>query len=149
MEGEKGGENDRVMLAAGEETQQTTLREEEEEKDEDEDEETLKKRISSHPMYGLLVKTHLNCLKVLYEVGLVDFGAVGLTTGQSQVDSELHVNPRSSSDLDKFMEDYCKALSKLKEAMEKPLQETATFIDTMYDQLDELGAPSEPTSSLQ
>jgi len=27
--------------------------------------EALKKRISSHPLYGLLVQTHIDCLKVL------------------------------------------------------------------------------------
>lgn len=26
--------------------------------------EILRRRISSHPLYGLLVETHLNCLKV-------------------------------------------------------------------------------------
>lgn len=31
---------------------------------EEEDVETLKRRISSHPLYGLLIQTHLNCLKV-------------------------------------------------------------------------------------
>jgi len=29
-----------------------------------EEEEILKKRISSHPLYGLLLHSHLNCLKV-------------------------------------------------------------------------------------
>lgn len=31
---------------------------------EEEEEEILKKRISSHPLYGLLLHSHLNCLKV-------------------------------------------------------------------------------------
>lgn len=30
----------------------------------DDDDETLKTRISAHPLYGLLVETHLDCLKV-------------------------------------------------------------------------------------
>ena len=40
-----------------------------EEEDDDEvmvgDHEILKRRISSHPLYGLLVEAHLGCLKVL------------------------------------------------------------------------------------
>ncbi|AEE29222.1 KNOX meinox protein [Arabidopsis thaliana] len=31
-----------------------------------EEEEILKKRISSHPLYGLLLHSHLNCLKEAY-----------------------------------------------------------------------------------
>ncbi|KAL3574949.1 hypothetical protein D5086_023050 [Populus alba] len=60
--------------------------------------EALKKRISSHPLYGLLVQTHIDCLK----------------------------------------EAYCFALSKLKEAMEEPQQETVAFINSMHLQLKEL-----------
>lgn len=33
-------------------------------KEVEEEEEILKKRISSHPLYGLLLHSHLNCLKV-------------------------------------------------------------------------------------
>lgn len=32
--------------------------------EEDDGEEILKRRISSHPLYGQLIETHLNCLKV-------------------------------------------------------------------------------------
>ncbi|KAK4842121.1 hypothetical protein QYF36_016063 [Acer negundo] len=31
--------------------------------DSEEDEENLKRRISSHTLYGLLIETHFNCLK--------------------------------------------------------------------------------------
>jgi len=44
-----------------------TYKLEEEEEDDDEEEqnnEILKRRISSHPLYGLLVEAHLDCLKV-------------------------------------------------------------------------------------
>lgn len=34
------------------------------EENQDDDDETLKTRISAHPLYGLLVETHLDCLKV-------------------------------------------------------------------------------------
>ena len=54
--------------------QQQELEEEEEEDDDDDNEEEeeeeenneiLKRRISNHPLYGLLVEAHLDCLKVL------------------------------------------------------------------------------------
>ncbi|KAL5827810.1 hypothetical protein ACOSQ3_019661 [Xanthoceras sorbifolium] len=38
--------------------------------DDEEDEEILKRRISSHPLYGLLIETHLNCLKEAYCITL-------------------------------------------------------------------------------
>ena len=37
---------------------------EEEEEEEEENNEILKRRISNHPLYGLLVEAHLDCLKV-------------------------------------------------------------------------------------
>ena len=40
--------------------------EEREENQDDDHEENLKTRISGHPLYGLLVETHLDCLKVTY-----------------------------------------------------------------------------------
>ncbi|XP_011003758.1 PREDICTED: homeobox protein knotted-1-like 12 [Populus euphratica] len=96
--------------------------------------EALKKRISSHPLYGLLVQTHIDCLKV---------GTGG------DVDRILRVRPTlscqfpnpsslSQPELDSFMEAYCFALSKLKEAMEEPQQETVAFINSMHLQLKEL-----------
>ncbi|CAL5354698.1 unnamed protein product [Camellia sinensis] len=147
MEGD-GVENDAVML-----TGEAALELEEEgalEEAEGGDEEMLKKRISGHPLYGLLIQTHLNCLKV----GLGDIGEFGITTTLNQAHAQIHnkqlnsTNP-TSSDLDKFMEVYCMALSKLKEAMEKPLQETTTFIEGMYDQLGELSVTPQPRSPFQ
>lgn len=44
------------------EQEQKVLQDEEEE--EGREGEMLRRRISSHPLYGLLVETHLNCLKV-------------------------------------------------------------------------------------
>ncbi|CAL5428086.1 unnamed protein product [Camellia sinensis] len=147
MEGD-GVENDAVMLTgeAALELEEGTLEEEEG----GGDEEMLKKRISGHPLYGLLIQTHLNCLKV----GLGDIGEFGITTTLNQAHAQIHnkqlnsTNP-TSSDLDKFMEVYCMALSKLKEAMEKPLQETTTFIEGMYDQLGELSVTPQPRSPFQ
>ncbi|KAJ6387374.1 hypothetical protein OIU78_017151 [Salix suchowensis] len=63
-------------------------------------------------------------------------------------------NPSSLNqpELDSFMEAYCFALSKLKEAMEEPQQETAAFISSMHLQLKELTrthskSASEPPTS--
>ncbi|KAI5568711.1 hypothetical protein POPTR_012G043400v4 [Populus trichocarpa] len=96
--------------------------------------EALKKRISSHPLYGLLVQTHIDCLKV---------GTVGDVDRIPRVRPNLSCqfpNPSSLSqpELDSFMEAYCFALSKLKEAMEEPQQETVAFINSMHLQLKEL-----------
>ncbi|XP_038679411.1 homeobox protein knotted-1-like 8 [Tripterygium wilfordii] len=45
------------------ESRNTDVEKEEEEEAEAEAEEVLKKRISNHPLYGLLVDTHLECMK--------------------------------------------------------------------------------------
>jgi len=37
-----------------------------EEEAEEQNSEILKRRISSHPLYGLLLEAHLDCLKVLF-----------------------------------------------------------------------------------
>ncbi|KAK8569414.1 hypothetical protein V6N13_046471 [Hibiscus sabdariffa] len=44
----------------------------------------------------------------------------------------------SQSELDLFMEGYCSALSKLKEAMEEPQLESFAFINGMHSQLRDL-----------
>ncbi|XP_059650742.1 homeobox protein knotted-1-like 2 [Cornus florida] len=141
----------------------------------EEDTETLKKRILGHPLYGLLTETHLNCLKIDsyldipvtgtklsfsvcvcvcvlnkidFQVCLGDIEEVDITA-LNQADTELNATIPRSSELDNFMEVYCMALGKLKDAMEKPLQETTTFINSMYTQLNELSVTQEPTSPLQ
>lgn len=43
---------------------------EEEEEEEEKNNEILKRRISSHPLYGLLVEAHLDCLKVPFPLFL-------------------------------------------------------------------------------
>ncbi|KAG6753811.1 hypothetical protein POTOM_041810 [Populus tomentosa] len=87
--------------------------------------EALKKRISSHPLYGLLVGT----------IGDVD----RIPRVRPNLSCQFP-NPSSLSqpELDSFMEAYCFALSKLKEAMEEPQQETVAFINSMHLQLKEL-----------
>ncbi|KAL5760861.1 hypothetical protein ACOSP7_019366 [Xanthoceras sorbifolium] len=108
--------------------------------DDEEDEEILKRRISSHPLYGLLIETHLNCLKV----GLGDIDEVGKTNTANQASFNLQVTTPTSPELDRFMEAYCITLNKLKQAMEEPLQETTSFIDAMYIQLRELSETTHP-----
>ncbi|KAK9925713.1 hypothetical protein M0R45_022983 [Rubus argutus] len=104
----------------------------------DDDDETLKTRISAHPLYGLLVETHLDCLKV---------GVFGDDDQEENVDTlrdymKLPDNHKPSnlgeSELDHFMEAYCLALRKLKEAMEEPHQKSMSFITNMHLQLKEL-----------
>ncbi|KAL6181408.1 hypothetical protein ACLB2K_048063 [Fragaria x ananassa] len=112
--------------------------EEREENQDDDHEENLKTRISSHPLYGLLVETHLDCLKV---------GGIGDDLGESDAlryyMKQLDNHKSSTSgepELDNFMEAYCLALRKLKEAMEEPHRKSRTFITSMHHQLKELTA---------
>ncbi|GKV05248.1 hypothetical protein SLEP1_g17282 [Rubroshorea leprosula] len=115
------------------------------EMEEEEEEKVLKRRISTHPLYGRLVQNHLDCLKV---------GGVGMSIADQRnqriikVQSKADYSPCSSmlkqSELDIFMEAYCTALSKLKEAMEEPQQETIAFISSMHSQLRELTTANNP-----
>ncbi|XP_031286250.1 protein KNATM-like [Pistacia vera] len=103
--------------------------------EEEEEEVILKKSISSHVLFGLLIQTHLNCLKVgLGELG--EFGTTNTANDQPTFTPKPTIPP--SSELDRFMEAYCNMLGKLKEAIEEPLQETTSFIDAMYIQLRDL-----------
>ncbi|KAK3001150.1 hypothetical protein RJ639_022141 [Escallonia herrerae] len=111
----------------------------------EETEEKLKMIIKSHPLYGLLVETHLQCLKV----GLGEDEEAGVTTAFTQADKQVNCNTAKSSELDNFMEDYCTALNKLKEGMVQPLQETTSFINNMYVQLSEIHVELESTSTLR
>ncbi|KAI9091331.1 hypothetical protein K1719_028142 [Acacia pycnantha] len=110
--------------------------------EEEEDHEVLKKMISSHPLYGLLIESHFNCLKV----GLGEFGeddqfditdAAACKQKANSVKTATTTTP-SSTELDHFMEAYCMALSSLKEAIEEPTKETRAFINSMHVELKEL-----------
>nr|AET87103.1 fused compound leaf 1 [Populus trichocarpa] len=112
--------------------------------------EALKKRISSHPLYGLLVQTHIDCLKVgtVGDVDRIPRVRPNLSCqfpnpsslSQPELDSFMvsHTLPYNKSLVKSNMEAYCFALSKLKEAMEEPQQETVAFINSMHLQLKEL-----------
>ncbi|KAJ0257015.1 Protein KNATM [Hirschfeldia incana] len=113
---------------------------------EEEKNEILKKSISSHPLYGLLVHSHLSCLKVcsgdfdLPEMmNTVDDLALAKLSLHS--DSSLEA---TTSELDQFMEAYCLTLRELKEAMEKPLIETHRIMDAVYNQLNDIVLSSSP-----
>lgn len=63
-----------------------------------------------------------------------------------------YLKKKSSKSLKKFrcglQEAYCIMLNKLKEAMKEPLQETESFIEGMYKQLNEINENHpEPNSS--
>ncbi|KAK4280659.1 hypothetical protein QN277_012255 [Acacia crassicarpa] len=93
-------------------------------------EDVLKRRISSHPLYELLVQAHLQCLKAGEMSNL-------------EIDQKLIVNSQSldkfsEPELDLFMEEYCMALGKLKETIEEPQQKVMAFINNMHSQLKEL-----------
>ncbi|KAF3608612.1 hypothetical protein DY000_02045335 [Brassica cretica] len=115
-------------------------------KEEEEENEILKKRILSHPLYGLLLHSHLSCLKVCSGdfdspeiMNTVD--GLALTKLSLHSDSPLEA---TTSELDQFMEAYCWTLRELKEAMEKPLIETHRFMDAVYNQLNDIVLSSSP-----
>ncbi|KAK4844674.1 hypothetical protein QYF36_023024 [Acer negundo] len=119
--------------------------EEEEEEEEEENNEALKRRISTHPLYSLLLDSHMDCLKV---------GSIikaEIEQGKTGMRLRDHTRPSTSidtqSELDHFMEAYCKALSKLKEAMEEPQQETVAFINDMHSQLRDLTNSNPPPNT--
>ncbi|KAG5009512.1 hypothetical protein JHK87_018027 [Glycine soja] len=121
--------------------QQQELEEEEDDDDDDDNEEEeeenneiLKRRISNHPLYGLLVEAHLDCLKV----GDISNLERELKIDQMQATEKQNLGMFSQSELDLFMEAYCLALGKLKEAMVEPQQKSMAFINNMHSQLREL-----------
>ncbi|RDX67468.1 Homeobox protein KNOX3, partial [Mucuna pruriens] len=122
--------------------------EEEEEYDREENNEILKRRISNHPLYGLLVEAHLDCLKV----GDISNLERELKIDQMQAMEKQNLGMFSQSELDLFMEAYCLALGKLKEAMVEPQQKSMAFINNMHSQLRELTkatlpAPPDPAAT--
>ncbi|XP_049410896.1 homeobox protein knotted-1-like 6 isoform X1 [Solanum stenotomum] len=118
------------------------------------EDEEIKRKICCHSLYGLLVQTHLDCLKQvclgITEIDKIDQKAEEKSSKYKKVishtmDHQAELNNKFSSltmdqpaELDNFMEAYCVALSKLKEAMEEPHLESIKFINHMYSQLSEL-----------
>ncbi|XP_014494790.1 homeobox protein knotted-1-like 1 [Vigna radiata var. radiata] len=115
----------------------------EEEEEEEKNNEILKRRISSHPLYGLLVEAHLDCLKV----GDISNLERELKIDQMQATEKKNLGMFSQSELDLFMEAYCLALGKLKEAMVEPQQKSMAFINNMHSQLREITNPTLPAPS--
>ncbi|XP_055831669.1 homeobox protein knotted-1-like 6 isoform X2 [Solanum dulcamara] len=127
------------------------------------EEEEIKRKICCHSLYDLLVETHLDCLKVclgITEIDKIDQKVEEKPSKYKKVisrtmDHQAELNNKFSSltmdqpaELDNFMEAYCVALSKLKEAMEEPHLESIKFINHMYSQLSELmELPSSPSST--
>ncbi|KAK7407703.1 hypothetical protein VNO78_09723 [Psophocarpus tetragonolobus] len=107
---------------------------------EKENEDVLKKIISTHPLYEVLIQTHINCLKVGF-AGTEEFDATS-DAWKKLINSKSKATPcPNTSELDHFMEAYCMALRKLKEAIEEPTKETNAFIRATYLQLSELNDP--------
>ncbi|XP_048330095.2 homeobox protein knotted-1-like 1 [Ziziphus jujuba] len=109
--------------------------------------EILKRRISNHPLYGLLLETHLDCLKV---GGVSDEFQSNETAYLKQHETNPNIATVRQPELDHFMEAYCFALGKLKEAIEEPQQKSMAFINNMHLQLSELTktCPAESTTTL-
>ncbi|XP_050152111.1 homeobox protein knotted-1-like 1 [Malus sylvestris] len=103
-----------------------------------EDHEILKKKISTHPLYGLLVENHLDCLKVSGINGELEENDGCRDIKQLDYNCKANLGVLGHSDLDHFMEAYCLALGKLKAAMEEPQQKSMEFITNMQVQLEDL-----------
>ncbi|WVZ09918.1 hypothetical protein V8G54_014448 [Vigna mungo] len=101
----------------------------------------LKNIIATHPLYEVLIQSHINCLKVgLSEAEVFDDDAL-----KKLVNSKSKATPgANTSELDHFMEAYCMALSKLKEAIEEPTKETNAFIRATYHELKQLEEVKHP-----
>ncbi|WJX67177.1 Homeobox protein knotted-1-like, variant 2 [Trifolium repens] len=108
----------------------------------EENSEILKTRISNHPLYELLVEAHLDCLKVS-DISNMETEK----KDKKKAMKKQNLDMLSQSELDLFMEAYCLALNKLKEAMEEPQQNSMEFINNMHSQLRELTqATTTPTT---
>ncbi|KAE9600228.1 hypothetical protein Lalb_Chr14g0370701 [Lupinus albus] len=138
--------------SANEKNYQQQHKEEELEQEKEGDQESndiLKRRISSHPLYGLLVEAHLECLKV-GEISNLD--SVLKIDHQMQSMKKQNLGMFSQTELDLFMEAYCMSLGQLKEAIEEPQKKSMAFINNMHSQLRELTmatthAPGDASSS--
>ncbi|CAK8570446.1 unnamed protein product [Lathyrus sativus] len=124
-----------------EEGKETGMRKEVEESDVEKEkenhQEALKKIIASHPLFEVLIESHINCFKV----GSEDAGEFDIKRDAWKklvnTESKETTSP-NTSELDHFMEAYCMALGKLKEVIEEPAKEANAFINATYIQLKEL-----------
>ncbi|XP_010527813.1 PREDICTED: protein KNATM [Tarenaya hassleriana] len=105
--------------------------------EEEEEMELLQQRISSHPLYGLLLEAHFNCLKVCSGEESPEMETEYAITLLDNLTLRPDSSPETSPELDRFMGAYCTILRELKEAMEKQLRETERFVDSMYSQLND------------
>ncbi|CAN4100605.1 unnamed protein product [Withania somnifera] len=123
------------------------------------EEEEIKRKISCHSLYDLLVETHLDCLKQVC-LGITEIEkaeeksskykkVMPRTMDQEELNNKFSsLTMNQPAELDIFMEAYCVALRKLKEAMEEPHLESIKFINHMYSQLSELmELPNSPSTT--
>ncbi|PON68118.1 Knotted-like MEINOX transcription factor [Trema orientale] len=116
--------------------------------EEDDEEALMKRMISEHPLFELLIETHINCLKV--GSGEIDDAVTqtnSLHEANNRYSGTTNINP-ISPELDNFMEAYCMALNKLKEAVEEPLKDATSFITNMYAQLKDLSVTENAKQTL-
>ncbi|WJX16786.1 hypothetical protein P8452_06775 [Trifolium repens] len=109
------------------------------------DEEILKKIVASHPLFEVMIESHINCLKVGSEDGGIDIISDAWKK-LVNTKSKAAISP-NTSELDHFMEAYCMALSNLKEVIEEPTKEAKSFINATYIQLQELNEPNNEPST--
>ncbi|OIW20153.1 hypothetical protein TanjilG_02133 [Lupinus angustifolius] len=141
MESKKNDSNDKNHQQHHREEEDLEQEQEGDQEEEEENNEILKKRISNHPLYGLMVETHLECLKV-GDISNLDTALK--IDHQMQTMNKQNLGMFSHSELDLFMEAYCMALGQLKVAMEEPQQKSMAFINNMHSQLRDLTMATMP-----
>ncbi|KAF3333776.1 homeotic protein knotted-1-like protein [Carex littledalei] len=96
----------------------------------------VKKKITSHPQYPVLLEAFIDCQKVGASPEIVN--------RLSTVSRELKLHQRTDSkystdpELDQFMETYSTILVKYKEELMRPIQEAAQFFKTVESQFNSL-----------
>uniref|UniRef100_A0A1D1Z1V5 Homeobox protein knotted-1-like 1 n=1 Tax=Anthurium amnicola TaxID=1678845 RepID=A0A1D1Z1V5_9ARAE len=109
----------------------------------------IKAQIASHHRYPALVSAYIECRKVgappemaslLEEIGRGNYQQAGTVRSEIGTDTEL----------DDFMESYCRVLLRYKEELSKPFDEATSFLSTIEMQLSDLckGATASTTSTV-
>ncbi|GER54178.1 homeobox protein knotted-1-like 1 [Striga asiatica] len=109
----------------------------------------LKREIACHSLYGHLVDSHLDCLKLCLGEKMENIEDVIFNPiSAPQLNHSPNLSTADQSELDQFMEAYCALLKKVKEVIEEPQQESMAFINYVYSQLEDLLHSDAPSSSL-
>ncbi|KAJ1690106.1 hypothetical protein LUZ63_014261 [Rhynchospora breviuscula] len=96
----------------------------------------IKKKISSHPQYPLLLEAFIDCQKVGAPPEIVD--RLSTVSRELKLHHRTHSKDSSDPELDQFMESYSNMLLKYKEELMRPIQEAAHFFKSVETELNSL-----------